>query len=174
MRARHLLVPLALTTVLASGALAAPKPQLTDPKGDYPVAGADIVSATLSTLPGAKGKLQIDLALAAAPTAYSYSVNFIAGDCSFAAIYYGHPAEGVFSKSGVGCRVAGSTSLPEGSFKIKGSTITFTVPLTGALKKGVTVTDITAGTAPSGMISGSVAAALGDNATTNATYKIGS
>ncbi len=174
MRLPHVLVPLALTTLLASSALAAPKPQLTDPKGDHPVAAGDIISATLSTLKGGKGKLQIDLVVAAAPSTYSYSVNFVAGDCSFGAIYYGHPFEGVFSRSGIGCRIAGSTSLPEGSYKIKGSTITFLVPLAGDLKKGVTVTDITANTVPSGVISGGAAAMLGDQAETDTTYTIGS
>jgi hypothetical protein len=168
MRRSATVAALGAVAVLASQAGAAPKPQITDAKGDYPVAAGDIVSATLSTVQkGLREQLQIDLVLAAAPstsTPYSYAVGFTVGACNFRAIHYGHPADGVFSKSGVGCS-GGGTSLPEGSYKIKGSTITFTVPMTGALKRGAKATKLVADTQPSGAVSGGAVAALGDAAT---------
>ena len=112
-----------------AGAAPKPKPQITDAKGDYPVASADIISATLSTVTeGTKELLQIGLELAAAPTTlvpYSYTVGFEVGGCSFRAVYFGHPSDAL-NRSAVGC-VTGNTSVPEGKYTIKGSTITFTV-----------------------------------------------
>ena len=178
MRARLLIAPAALLVALTAAPSSAKKvPLIEDPKGDYPVAAADIVSADMTTATKGKGSLVITLNLAAAPstsTPYSYWVGFVVGDCNFLAALYNHPLEGVFTTSGVGCTQPGETSLPEGNVKVSGSTITWTVPLTGDLKKGATATDITAGTAPTGMISGGVVEALGDAAATDKSYKIGS
>lgn len=176
MRTRHLLPSAAVVLALLAGQASAKAPLIEDPKGDYPVPSADIVSADITTVKVGKGKLLIDLVLAAAPattTPYTYSVSFVVDDCQFSAVYYGHPFEGVFSTTGVGCDDPASTSLPEGAAKISGSKITWTVPLAGALKKGATATDITAATQPSGMVSGGIVAALGDGATTDKSYKIG-
>ena len=178
MTLRRVLPAVVVAIALAAAPAGAKKaPLIEDPKGDYPVPNGDIVSADITTVPTGKGKLLITMDVAAAPstsTPYSYSVNFVVGDCSFSAVYYGHPFEGVFTTSGVGCQVDGETSLPEGNVKVSGTTITWTVPLTGDLKKGATATDITANAQPSGMASGGVVATLGDAASTDKSYKIGS
>ncbi len=178
MRLRRLVAPVLLIACLAAPpALAKKAPLIEDPTGDHPVPVGDIVSADITSVTTGKGKLTITMTLAGAPsttTPYSYSVNFIVGDCDFGAIYYGHPFAGVFTTSGVGCRETGSTSLPEGTVKVSGATITWTVPMTGALKKGALATDITANAQPSGVISGGVVAALGDTAATDKSYKLGS
>jgi len=165
---------MAAVVLLAAQASAAPAPQLTDPKGDTQVAAGDIVSATFSS--GGARTMRVDLVVAAAPaesTPYSYEVRFTAGDCNYNAVLYNHPVSVLgFSKSGMGCDTA-SSSLPAGDAAASGSTITFKIPLSGALKKGVVVRDITAATSPSGLFSGAVLPVLQDTATTTATYTIG-
>lgn len=159
---------LAILALAATHAGAAPKPQLTDPKGDYAVeASADIVSATLSTIPkGTKEQLQIAVVFAA-PIAgrppYTRTLGFTVGDCEFSAIHFGHGTP-AFSDNGVGCSSGDATTVA-GTMKIKGSTITFLVPLTGALKRGAKVTDLHAATAPSGMLANSPLDLAGDTAT---------
>ncbi len=171
---RSLLIgPVVAVALLATQAGAVRPPQLTDPKGDTELAAADILSATLSTV----GRtLQIDLVVAAPVTdtmPYSYGVYFVAGDCNFSAVYYGHPAEPLgFNKSGVGCDT-GSSSLPAGNVGVSGATITFTVPLSGPLRKGLQLTGIRADTTPSGLVSGAVLPYLQDTAITATTYTIG-
>lgn len=161
--------------VLASqaGAAPKPKPQLTDAKGDYPVASADIVSATLSTVPDGTGTLlQIDLTLAAPPTTvtpYSYTVGFNVPGCQFRVVYFGHPLKPVLNDSVGGCLIK-DTAVPHARYRIQDSTITFTVPMSGALKRGARATSLFADTEPSGVSSeGTVAtitfATFGDTAT---------
>ena len=178
MRIRLVIAPAALLVALAVGSSSAKTaPLIEDPKGDYPVPAADILSADITTVKTGKGKLIIELVVDAAPsptTPYSYTVSFVVGDCNFSAVYYGHPFDGVFTKTGVGCSDPSSTSLPEGNIKIDGGKLTWTVPLSGDLKKGATATEITAATQPTGMVSGGVIAMLGDEATTDKSYKIGS
>lgn len=144
-----------------------PKPQLTDPKGDYPVASADIVSGTLSSVPdGTKTLLQIDLTLAAPPTTltpYSYTLGFTVPGCDFRAVYFGHPLKGVLNDSVAGC-ITGK-AVPHARYRIQGSTITFTVPMSGALKRGVRATTLFAVTEPGGVSSASKLAMFGDTAT---------
>ncbi len=177
MRCRPVLLAGLALLVAAPQAFAAPKAQISDAKGDYPVPVGDIASVTFSTIPkGSKEALQIDMLLAGPPstqTPYSYTVTFTADDCEFAAIHYGHPLEGVFSTSGVGCR-DGSTSLPEGSFKVTGSHVIFTVPLSKKIKRGSILEDLAAETAAGGAVSGGVAGNTGDTASSDKTWKVGS
>ncbi|HVE62932.1 MAG TPA: hypothetical protein VNB94_03930 [Mycobacteriales bacterium] len=164
----------ALTAVLLSGALfashasAAPTPQVTDPKGDYPVAGADIVSLTLSTVK--KKTLVIALELAgpaspATPIPYAYQINFMAGSCDWRVNYFGANDE----VSG-GCR-GDNSSAPSG-VKINGNTLTFSVPTKGAFKLGTKITAFAIYSAPGGVLSGSGPGAAGDTATGDATYVV--
>jgi hypothetical protein len=155
-----------------AGASPKPKPQLTDAKGDYPVASADIVSATLSSVPaGTQTLLRIDLTLAAPPmtvTPYSYTLGFIVSGCQYRVVYFGHPFRGVLNDSTAGC-ITGD-AVPHGRYSIEGSTITFTVPMSGALKRGARATDLFATTEPGAVSSaGTVAtipvATFGDTAT---------
>lgn len=155
--------------VLASQAGAAPKPrpQLTDAKGDYPVASADIVSATLSSVPHVtETLLQIDLTLAAPPrtvTPYSYTLGFTVPGCDFRVVYFGHPFRGVLNDSTAGC-ITGN-AVPHGRYSIEGSTITFTVPMSGALKRGARATNLFAVTEPGAYSSASMVGLFGDTAT---------
>jgi hypothetical protein len=154
---------------LAPLAHAAQKPQIVDPKGDYPVPVGDIVSVTFSTVPkGLKEQLQLDMVVAEAPstnTPYSYTVRFLADECSFSATYYGHPFEGVFSDSGVGCQAPGSTELPVGTVKVSGTHIIFTVKFDKFIKRGALLEDLVAETAVGGAASGGVISSSGDRAT---------
>ena len=167
MRRTVLATSLLALGLIAGSAGAAPKPQITDAKGDYPEASADIVSARLSTVPkGTKEQLQIDLVMAGAVTGsapYTRSVHFTVGDCSFSATHFGHGTP-AFADNGVGCS-SGDTTTVAGTMKIKGSTITFLVPMTGAIKRGAKVTDLRAATAPSGMLANSPLDNAGDTAT---------
>ena len=152
----------------AATATAAPKPQINDAAGDYPVASADITSGSLALVAPRNKAITIKLNLSAAPSTsvpHTYSVAFTVADCSFRAAYYGHPFEGVFSTSGVGCQVEGETSLPEGAVEVVGSSVVWTVPAAAPLKKGAKVTGLTASTQFSGVMSGGAGEAVGDLAT---------
>lgn len=167
---RVLLTSVVVAAVVAgaSTAGAAVAPQIADPKGDTPVAAADIVKGTLTVVKPRKKAMTIALELAAAPSTanpHTYSVTFTVADCSFRAAYYGHPFEGVFTTSGVGCSVQGETSLPEGAVEVKGSTITWTVPMSAPVKPGAKVTALEAATEFSGVMSGGPGQAVGDTAT---------
>ena len=159
----------AIATLVAGAATshAAPKPQITDATGDYPVASADITSGSLALVAPRNKAITIKLNLAAPPTTttpHTYSVAFTVADCSFRAAYYGHPFEGVFTTSGVGCQVEGETSLPEGNVEVVGSSIVWTVPTAAPLKRGAKVTGLTATTQFSGVVSGGAVEAIGDAA----------
>lgn len=142
-------------------------PQIVDPKGDYRVPVGDIISVTFTTeRKGTKESLQLDMLLAEAPstnTPYAYEVRFNAGDCEFVAIYFGHPLDGVFSKSGVGCYV--DETPPAGTVKVTGTHVIWTVKLSGPVKRGVLLEALTAGTTPGGASSGGPAQLAGDAAT---------
>jgi hypothetical protein len=157
---------------------AAPKPQIVDPKGDYAVAQGDIIQVTFSTATAARKELlQIDLLLATTPTSnipFSYTVRFNAPGCTFRATYFGHPFNGTFEKSGVGC----DASPPPGTVKIDGMHIVFSVPFDAKVKRGVLIKDLAAETAPGpGALPAFVpvtdAADTGDVAT-GATWVVGS
>ena len=174
MRVRTLAVPLALLVALSGTSSAKTAPLIEDPAGDHPVAAGDILTADILTTKKGKGALEITMTVGAPPsttTPYAYTVMFTADDCDFSATYFGHPLEPAFLDSGVGCTEAAGGSKPAGNVKVSGSTITFLVPLTGALKKGVVVTDISAVTMFSGMLN---SGPIGDSAATDKTYKIGS
>lgn len=166
MRRTTVVAAFAGVALLAPHADAAPKPQVKDAKGDYPVASADIVSATLSTIPkGLKEQLQIDIVFAgpiAGSPPYTRSLSFTVGGCQFAATHFGHGTP-AFNDNGVGCS-SGDTTTTAGTMKIKGSTITFLVPMTGALKRGGKVTDLAVATAPLGMAAGTPLDLAGDAA----------
>jgi hypothetical protein len=166
MRSRRLLAAAIALLAATPAAHAKVQPQIQDPKGDYPVGVGDIVSLTFTTpLKGIKEQLQIDMELAADPstnTPYAYEVRFVAEDCNFVAIYFGHPFDGVFSKSGVGCQT--TETPPEGVVKVSGTHIVFTVKFTSKIKRGTLLENLTAATAPGGALSGGLAARGGDSA----------
>jgi hypothetical protein len=154
--------------VLSTGsAHAAPKQQIRDAAGDYQVAAADILSGSLAVTGKRTKTLVIRLNLAAAPTTttpFTYTVTFQAGgDCSFKAIYYGHPLEGTVSTSGVGCKV-GSDPLRTGDVVVDGASVVWSVPLSPPLKLRQRVTTLAARTEPGGFVSGPFSPPLADAA----------
>ena len=168
---------LATAVLTAPGATAAPEPHVKDPAGDHPVAMGDIVTATFSTVRGKVPALRIQLSLAAAPTApslYSYTVSFTAGECPVDVMYHGSGESGTAR-----CVVDGLTidgpSVPV-DVSVSGSTITFRIPLGGDLRTGVVLTDLAIVTAASGAVAGRGTGdpPLGDTATSTRTYRIGS
>lgn len=168
---------LATAVLAAQGASAAPGPHVQDPGGDHPVAMGDIVSATFSTVRGKSPALRIQLSLAAAPTVpslYSYTISFTAGECPVDVMYHGSGESGSARCVVEGLSVDGP-SVPV-DVSVSGSTITFRVPLGGDLRKGVVLTDLAVVTMPSGAVAGRGTGepALGDTATSNRTYRIGS
>ncbi len=162
-----------LTAALLTGALflphasAAPEPQVTDPKGDYPIAGADIVSVTLKTEKKTKLVMTLELAGPAnTPLPYAYQINFMAGACDWRANYFGAQD----SISG-GCR--GDNASPPTDVKIAGNMMTFSVPAKGAFKLGTKITTFAVYSAPGGVLSGGGLALAGDTATSDKTYVVG-
>ena len=171
------LVTGALLLAVGAAPATAAGPQLTDPRGDHPVAAGDILSAAFTTI-GARA-LQIDLVVAAAPsqvTPYSYAVTFETTGCNFKAVYYSHPAGPLgFESTGVGCDDGRTSELPPGEVSVSGATITYRVPLDRTLRRGVTLTRIRAATTASGLLTAAEPTPyVQDTAATDATYRIGS
>jgi hypothetical protein len=176
-RRNVILVAVALLGLVSQPAGAKP-PLLEDPKGDAPVAVGDIVSADITTILRGGGKLVIRMSLASAPstlTPYTYRLQFDVGACAFQAFYFGHPLDAAFSKSAMGCADGNNaTPLGEGNATVSGTSITWTVPLSGDFEPGALITRISAATEPGGLTSGTRLEAAGDTATTHKTYTIGS
>lgn len=177
MRRNVILVAVALLGLLSQPAGAKP-PLLQDPKGDAPVAAGDIVSADITTILRGRGKLVIKMSLASPPsisTPYSYRLRLDVGTCAFQAFYFSHPLDAAFSRSAMGCDDFNrATPLGKGNATVSGTSITWTVPLSGEFKPGALISGINAATEPGGMTSGTQLEAAGDTGTTDKTYTIGS
>ncbi|HVF20386.1 MAG TPA: hypothetical protein VNA14_09100 [Mycobacteriales bacterium] len=143
---------------------AAPKPQLIDPKGDYPVAGADLVSALFVT--EKKTKLVITLEFAGpvnTPIPFGYQVTFTTDDgCTWRGNFFG-----TTGNSSGGCTTS-NTSPP--TAKVAGNKIIFTVAAKGDLKPGTELSRIAASSTPGGGLAGGPG---GDTGQTDATYIVG-
>ncbi|HVE97683.1 MAG TPA: hypothetical protein VNA12_00700 [Mycobacteriales bacterium] len=154
---------LAAAVVLAQPVGAAPKPQLVDPKGDYPASGADLVSALFTTQ---KGKVVVVVEFAGAPNApvpFAYQLRFTTDEgCNWRGHYFGSTGEG----SG-GC--TGSDASPP-AVKLKGNTMTFTMAAKGALKPGTELIGIAFTSTPGGVLAGTPG---GDEGRTETTYTVG-
>ncbi len=165
MRRTAAALALCAIAVLVPSAEAAPTPQLTDPAGDYPVAGADIVSGLFVT---SKSKLIVTIEFSDAPNGqipYAYQLQFTAGDCDWRGNFF---AENDVSG---GCR--GSDSDAPVSATAKGNTVVFTMAAKGALKPGTTLTGINANNSIGGVLAGGGAENTGDRAETATTYTVG-
>lgn len=165
MRRSAAFVALVVGVAVGSPAGAAPKPQLVDPKGDYPVAGADLVSALFVTQK--KSKLVVAVEFADVPNGqvpFAYQLRFTTDDgCNWRGNYFGE----TFGSSG-GC-AADDSSPP--SVTVKGKTIVFTMAAKGKLKPGTELSGIAVSSTPGGVLSG---AGGGDSGETDTTYVIGS
>ncbi|HVE62931.1 MAG TPA: hypothetical protein VNB94_03925 [Mycobacteriales bacterium] len=165
MRRTVLAAAIAVIALAAPHAGAAPKPQLTDPRGDYPVAGADIVSALFVT--EKKTKLVVTVEFAGPPNTpvpFAYQLRFSTDDnCTWRGNVFG-----VDGSSSGGC--TGSNASPP-AVKISGNKIVFTMPAKGALKPGTELSDIAVSSTPGGALAG---APGGDTAATDAAYVVGS
>ncbi|HVE98949.1 MAG TPA: hypothetical protein VNA12_07200 [Mycobacteriales bacterium] len=175
---RRIAIPAAVALLgLVSQPAGAKPPLLEDPRGDTPVAVGDIVSADITTILRGERKLVITMSLAAPPstsTPYSYYLWFVAGTCRFFAVYFGHPVD-AFQKSAMGCDDGNNnTPYDKGNATVSGTSITWTVPLSGEFKPGAVIRKIRAGTQPGGMSSNPRLEAAGDTGTTDKTYRIGS
>lgn len=134
--------------VLAPVALAAPSPQISDPKGDWQVASQDVVSGRLSSvLSAGKPALKGELTLAAAPAAgveSMYALNFLVG-CDGYTFSYIWPgvAQGAkatldhysFCQQRPATEPTADDSTPA-TVAVTGTTLTWQVPYTGKIVKG--------------------------------------
>jgi len=159
---RTLLALIAVTALAVPQAEAAPKPQLTDPKGDYPVAGADIVSALFTTV---KGKLVVTVELAGSPSTpapFAYQLRFSTDEgCNWRGnVFYDGSSSG-------GC--SGTDASPP-AVKASGNKLIFTMAAKGVLKPGIELSGLAVSTTPGGALAG---APGGDTGTTETTYVIG-
>lgn len=165
---RRLVVVAILAAVeLGGSAGAAPQPQLTDPKGDYPLAGGDLVSALFVT--ENKTKLVVTLEFAGpvdTPIPSGYQLRFsIGGGCIWRGHYYGAYG-GSEASSQDGC-AGPEANRP--TVTAHGNTVVFTLAAKGALKPGTVLTGITAVTNPGGVTAGGG----GDHGQTSKTYVVG-
>lgn len=164
MRRTPLAAALLACVLVVPSAGAAPKPQLTDPKGDYPVAGGDLVSGLFVT--EKKSKVVITLEFAGpvnTPIPFAYQLTFATDDsCVWRGNYFG-----VNGSSSGGC--ATSNASPP-TVKASGNKIIFTIAAKGALKPGTELSDIRASSTPSSALAGGPG---GDTGATDATYVVG-
>jgi hypothetical protein len=134
--------------VLAPVALAAPSPQLSDPKGDWQVSSQDVLSGRISSvLAAGRPNLVGELSLAAAPAAgvvSQYALNFLVG-CDAYTFSYFWPGTTQGAKATLDhysfCQERPVTEpLPDDStsttFAVKGTTLTWQLPYTGKIVKG--------------------------------------
>lgn len=179
---------LASLAFAAAPSAAAPRPQITDPKGDQlPVgsAGYDVVSALFSTSGesykvGRKTvynptKLLVTVTYADTVSADSHAVQVVTFDSPTCEnVYMQRYSGGTWAFAGCGDDFAFSV-------KQTGKTLTFTVPFKAiGLKKGMSLTSLRTYTAvgdpvmgyESGEVLGDLGAGAVDSATTTAAYKI--
>lgn len=167
MRRATVAAAVATLALIAPHAEAKPQQVLTDPKGDYPVAGADVISATFDTQ-GTKLVVTLEYAAAAnSPIPFSYQLQFTAGDCDWRGNYFG-----ANNGTGGGCR--GSDSDAPASVKVDGNKIVFTMAAKGKLQKGTKLTGINVNSSPGGVLAGGNSSVAGDSGATDATYVVGS
>ena len=152
---RRLAPALAAFLALAAPAGAAPGPGITDPKGDWPVASQDVLSAKLSSaLAGKTPVLRAELQLAAAPDGRpaTYAVGFSIGCHGYAFDHSWTAANGYqtalhhtayCSRSAAPPKAGPDEKLPA-TVTLKGSTLVFEAPYVSEIKKGVKVTYLTA------------------------------
>jgi len=164
-RAPLTVAAIAMSLVLAPAAEAKPRKVLTDPKGDYPAAGADVVSATFDTVK--KTKLVVTIEFAGAPSTpvpFAYQLRFTSDEnCNWRGNYFGE----TFGSSG-GCSTDDANPP---TVTVKGNTLVYTMAAKGALKPGTELSLIAVSSSPGGALAG---APGGDAAATDMTYVVGS
>ena len=160
--------------IVSSGPATAAGPHLEDPAGDYAVAAGDVVAATFSTVRGRNTPaLQIELTLAGAPSQpaqFSYTVGFTAGECVMDVMYYG-AAESASARCVTDGLEIDGYRVPV-MVSVKGSTISMRMPLNRDVAMGVVLSDLAVVTSPGGLLAGR-GAPLGDSATSEKTYRVG-
>ena len=135
---------LLVAVVPASGA----QPHVTDPRGDWPMAGQDIVSATFTTTRGPRPALEIRLELAGAPqpdAALYWEVGWSTPDCALNYVEYTRSAYG----PGVEHAELIRQCEPDGPFaaggaatgRLEGSTVVLSVPTARRYPKGTLISD---------------------------------
>lgn len=153
---RRVLLAAAVSVACALGALpasGAPRPHIVDPRGDWPAAGQDIVSATFSTI--GKGKtaaLQIRMELAGPPTpdaALYWEVGWSTPDCALSYIEYTRSAYSPGFEHAeliTRCRPGGPiASGGKATGRLEGSTLVLTTPLAQRYPVGTLLSDPFAG-----------------------------
>ena len=125
------------------------EPQVTDPRGDWPLAGQDIVSATFATTTVQRRRvLEVRLELAGAPqpdAALYWEVGWRTADCALTYVEYTRSAYSPGEESADMIRQC----RPDGPFtvggevhgRMEGSTIVLTMPLGRRLRPGTLISE---------------------------------
>lgn len=141
--------PLAIRADGGATATAAARPgrSVSDPRGDWPLASADVTSVRVGNAPGRTPRATVELTLAAAPDATTTYTAFVRGAAacdswSFEVTRIGTPAQtGTVERTGY-CPgfqkplVPPSPGLPA-AVTVRGTTVTFTVPYADGLRRGL-------------------------------------
>jgi hypothetical protein len=145
---RMLAMLLGGVVVLASPAMAAPSPQVNDPRGDWSVPGQDVLTGRVSSvLVAGKPVLRGELTLAEAPVpgvVTSYRLGFMIG-CEGWSFAYDWPGAAPAAKASLE-RVdfCAQSQVPKvgpdqtfaATFSTKGPTLIWQAPYTGSIKRG--------------------------------------
>lgn len=165
----------------------AQRPQLEDPDGDWPVPSADITAVTLSTQ-GQAVRVRLDLSgppSPAQPTAYV--VSFAYPGCQRLDVIYqygaGVPAaaDGSYTDSSAcadGSALVAGSDLTDVSVSVTGSSVIWSVPLSGKLRRGARVTNLRAHTSfglatDTAGVRSYLGLPIGDDGTGHADYVVG-
>lgn len=150
MRRRAAAVLAVLSAMVAAlPASGAPAPQVVDPRGDWPMAGQDILSASFATTgSGRSSALEIRLELAGPPlpdVGLYWEVGWSTPGCALNYVEYTRSAYG----PGVEETELIRQCKPDGPFvpgggaegRLEGSTVVLTVPLRDRYPRGTLITD---------------------------------
>lgn len=183
---KRLLAPLVgAALLLAPSAHAAPRPQLSDPKGDWTNAAQDVLWGRLSSVRGDSGpEIQGELKLAAAPVSGTiYRFAFLIDGCHEYSFALSLPASqdsqlGLPNQPGLNhydrCNgVVGSEADYRARAEVKGDLIVWRAPYVGHIERGVIVRQFEA-LACLTLTCGMGATPMGDTAVTSGYYVIGS
>lgn len=153
MRRTLLSALLAGVAAFASAAQAAPSPQVTDAKADWPVESQDVLSARLSSrLVNRKPALHGELTLAVAPSATvptTYRFSFMRGCVYYAFVYDWKGAAGTavatFTRQECLTGAESPVEMPKETafpvtFTLRGTTLDFVAPYAGGIARGSRLT----------------------------------
>jgi hypothetical protein len=150
----------------ATATQARPGASVSDPRGDWALAPADVTSVRVGNAPGRTPRLTVTLTLAAAPDATTTYTAYVSGRAgcdawSFEASGLGTPAQtGTVDRDGY-CPGYAEPLVPPpprspAEVTVRGTTVTFTVPYAEGLRRGLRLVRAGATTlsAPTGVCTG--------------------